>query len=200
MLAKIYKGDYRERQKQAIEDGVVCYIEHHLNSVDDPKIDYSLVLITENTSILTIDIADYYLTCIQKRLGVKRSKEKCAGVFGIKVIGENDRGYGSLAYLGKIPAMLVEPLFLSHWREKFLLDAELIINELAIALTETLMHFFRYGIIGLSPGHLFKESNPKDKGAFAPPNLYEGEIVYTVLKKTVALIEELNNTKGRLRK
>ena len=161
---KVYKGWYKARQLKANKDGACLYIEHHFNSHIAPKPNYAMVIVKPKCGDKTKQIAAKYCDYLHKYFDIDLYDKT-----GINVAGFNGRGVGSLTYC-KMPALLVEPLFLSSEAMQSLIveDWGSVKTKLVDALYNTITDFFPDGgTIALSVGHKYK-LKPKhlDRGAF----------------------------------
>lgn len=156
---KFYRGDYRDREEKANEDGAICYVEQHFNSTGgDPETNYTMVLITTGSSDFTRTWAEYYVNRVSEQFQLKKWKGT-----GIKVLVQGDRGYGNLKYL-KMPAILPEPFLICN--STGLEWAKTRQDELSQILVDSIYKFFpEGGLVAFSVGHKYKISNINDKGA-----------------------------------
>ncbi|MEQ8170631.1 MAG: N-acetylmuramoyl-L-alanine amidase, partial [Candidatus Eremiobacterota bacterium] len=147
---KFYRGDYRDREEKANEDGAICYVEQHFNSTGgDPNTNYTMVLITTGSSDFTRTWAEYYMNRVSEQFQLKKWKGT-----GIKVLVQGDRGYGNLKYL-KMPAILPEPFLICN--STGLEWAKTRQDELAQILVDSIYKFFpEGGLVAFSVGHKYK--------------------------------------------
>ncbi|MEQ8222159.1 MAG: S41 family peptidase [Candidatus Eremiobacterota bacterium] len=180
---KFYRGDYRDREEKANEDGAICYVEQHFNSTGgDPNTNYTMVLITTGASDFTRTWAEYYMNRVSEQFQLNKWKKD-----GIKVLVQGDRGYGNLKYL-KMPAILPEPFLICNstgveW-------AKTRQDELARILVDSIYKFFpEGGLVAFSVGHKYKISNINDKGACPFEGICEIDFNEAVLEKAAKILD-----------
>ncbi len=180
---KFYRGDYRDREEKANEDGAICYVEQHFNSTGgDPNTNYTMVLITTGSSDFTKTWAEYYVNRVSEQFQLNKWKKD-----GIKVLVQGDRGYGNLKYL-KMPAILPEPFLICNstgveW-------AKTRQDELARILVDSIYKFFpEGGLVAFSVGHKYKISNINDKGACPFEGICEIDFNEAVLEKAAKMLD-----------
>ena len=179
---KFYTGDYKDRQKEANEDGAICYIEQHFNSVEDNKVNYTLVLVKEDSPEISFQMGEYYTEKISKKFQIKKGNGK-----GLTIIKDGDRGYGNLKY-AEMPSILLEPFFLSS--PEGLKWAQERQDELAEILAETIYVYFpEGGLIAFSIGHKYKYSRPDDTGAGPFDGMNEIDFNEKVLEKAAKILD-----------
>lgn len=179
---KFYYGDYKYRQKFANEDDAVLYIEHHFNSSYTPKADYSLALVGSNASETSIKIGNYYANRVAEEFGI--SSRGCVKTkFG-------RRGDYNLRYT-KMPAVLLEPLFVSNMTHVNFILEDNGIERLSECLVDTITKFFKEGLIAFSVGHKYKRTKPHDRGASVKgrPEYTEADLAEWVLWTTKCKLE-----------
>lgn len=163
-ITKFYSGDYGERQRQANADNASVYIEHHFNSVDNPKADYSCVIVGSNAGRISREFGQAYAASVASLFGCK-----VGGANGLLIGGYNGRGDGNIKHT-KMPAVLLEPIFISNPKQAERIVQDVWQDGLATILADTIKHFFpQGGLIAFSIGHKGKRSNPNDRGASVPP-------------------------------
>jgi carboxyl-terminal processing protease len=180
---KFYRGDYRERQEKANEDGAICYVEQHFNSTDgDRNTNYTMILIPSGSSDFTKKWAEYYVNRVSEAFNLKKWKED-----GIKLLVQGDRGYGNLKYL-TMPAILPEPFLICNstgveW-------AKTRQDELSQILVDSIYKFFpEGGPVAFSVGHKYKISAINDKGACPFEGVCEIDFNEAVLEKAAKMLD-----------
>lgn len=169
---KFYKGSYKERQYQANKDKAVCYIEHHFNSfgkdenqdgyTDPNDINYGMAIVGTNASKRSKEWASYYAKQIKHEFYIKIKQGNPEGVV---IGGFNKRGNANVYYT-QMPAILVEPFFLSckDMLELLCNDWEGVQSKLSCCLVESITKFFPKGLIAFSVGHKYKGGKAEDLG------------------------------------
>lgn len=193
---KFYKGDYSARQQAANNDGAVAYIEHHFNSSESNSADYSLVVVGANASQTSRNWGYWYAAAIAKEFNTN-----VGGDQGIIVGGFNGRGDGNIKYT-KMPAVLLEPLFVSNPRHAEIVRSDAGQTRLAEALVASIQRFFpNGGLIAFSVGHKYKTSSPNDRGAAVVGGGTEADFAEAVLLKAQASLEQITQieTERRIR-
>jgi len=196
--AKIYKGDYIDRQHEANEDQAICYFEQHFNSADRSAA-YNCVIVGSNASMTSKIWGSNYSKLIESAFDIK-SYRASKTPQGIVVGGFNDRGNGNLKHT-YMPAILAEPMFLTnplHWR---ILQQTITPRLLAyITVHSILLMFPEGGLVGLSIGHKYKKFNPNDLGCVVPEDLresyymgdiYEADIAEKVIDNVKDILETI---------
>jgi hypothetical protein len=155
-----YRGDYRDRQRQANDDGAVCYVEHHFNSYASASVGYAVTIVGSNASPTSKNWGRWYARSVGETFGVP-----VGGSEGIVVGGYNGRGDANVRYT-RMPAVLLEPLFASHPQHAASIRSESGRRRLAEVLADSIRRFFPDGgRVAFSVGHKYKASNPHDRGA-----------------------------------
>lgn len=175
---KFYTGDYKVRQEQANTDKAVAYVEHHFNSATSESADYSLVIVGSNASQTSCNWGRWYAAAVAKAFDTKVGGDR-----GIVVGGFNGRGDHNVKHT-KMPAVLLEPLFVSNPRHAEIVRSENGQNVLAEILVDSIKRFFpEGGLIAFSVGHKYKTALPNDKGAPVVGGGTEADYAEEVLKK-----------------
>ena len=183
---KFYKGDYLERQQAANEDGCVAYVEHHFNSTGSESANYAVVITGSNASQTSKNWGRWYARAVSQDFGVR-----IGGDNGILVGGYGGRGDYNLRFTN-MPAILLEPLFVSNPQSAELVRSDAGQQRLAMILCDSVKRFFpNGGRIGFSVGHKYKSSRPNDRGASVAGGGYEADYAERVLTKTQAMLEEV---------
>lgn len=162
-------GGYRERQMKANALKCTGYAEFHLNALEydrpGPADNPAMVICAENASDTS------------KRWGFQHAN--AAGrafdlpVAGVQLRRAGQRGYWNL-YYAKMPAILIEPLFISDPDTAAIaLSEEGVLKMAEIFMTSTKSVFPEGGLFGLSVGHI--GARPGDRGA--PARGHDGSIV-----------------------
>jgi len=181
---KLYKGDYRVRQRDANHDGAVCYVEHHFNSCGFPEVDYSVVILASNASSTSREWGRWYAHAVADEFDTP-----LGGDDGIKVGGYNGRGNANIYYT-RMPAILVEPLFASNPEHARNIRSEEGQGRLAKILADSIGEFFPDGgLVAFSVGHKYKTRNPHDRGASLHGGGTEADYAKKVLMRAKALLE-----------
>lgn len=182
---RIYKGDYKARQLQANKDNCIAYIEHHFNSSPSPNTNYSVVITGSNASEVSKNWGKWYAQEVAKKFCLR-----VAGQEGILVGGYDGRGDGNLTYT-KMPAILLEPLFVSNPQGAEMVRNEATQIDLAVILVRSIQQFFpNGGIVGFSIGHKYKTSRPSDRGAAVYGGGWEADFAEIVLNKAKEFLEK----------
>lgn len=180
---RFYKGDYRERQRRANEDRAKAYVEHHFNSSSSSTAEYAVVITGSNASQTSRNWGRWYAQAISREFDVP-----IGGDQGIKVGGFNGRGDGNLRHTN-MPAILLEPLFVSNPRHADIVRSDDGQMRLARVLVDSIKRFFPDGsLIAFSVGHKYKTSNPNDRGASVVGGGSEAEFAEMVLLKAEAML------------
>lgn len=183
---KFYEGDYRQRQQAANADGCKAYVEQHFNSAGSPNANYSVVITGYNASRTSKNWGRWYASAVGNEFDIP-----VKGDNGIKVGGYDGRGDYNLKFTN-MPAILLEPFFISNPSMAEQLKLGITQEKLARILTESVQRFFpQGGTIGFSIGHKGKTSNPNDRGAPVFGGGYEAEYAEKVLLKAQKMIESI---------
>ncbi len=183
---KFYKGDYKPRQEDANADKAVAYVEHHFNSSTSESADYSMVIVGSNASQTSCNWGRWYATAVAKAFDTKVGGDR-----GIVVGGYNGRGDYNVKYT-KMPAILLEPLFVSNPRHAEIVRSDYGQNVLAEILVDSIKRFFpEGGLIAFSVGHKDKTSLPNDRGAPMVGGKYEADYADLVLQKAATLLTSI---------
>jgi hypothetical protein len=181
---KFYDGEYKTRQENANADMAVAYVEQHFNSSSSPNADYSLVIVGSNASTTSKNWGRWYADAVSKEFGTEAGGDQ-----GIVVGGFNGRGDGNLKHT-KMPAILLEPLFVSNPSHAALVRDEQGQARLARVLVESIQRFFpNGGLIAFSIGHKGKPLNPTDRGAPVVGGGMEADYAERVLQKAKTMLE-----------
>lgn len=182
---RFFFGDYYHRQRDANRAGAVFYIEHHFNSDYKGVGNYCGVLIGHNASKKSEEVALLYAELISKEFDLQKGFNN-----GVKKLKRGERGDYNLRYTS-MPAILVEPMFISNSNHIKMLFEEDGFNRLAKCLAETIKQSFPEGLIALSVGHKYKRTKPNDRGALVRgrPEYTEADISEWVLWKTKCILE-----------
>jgi len=181
---RFYRGEYRERQRDANSDGAVCYVEHHFNSCGFPEVDYTVVILGSNASETSREWGRYYAHGVSDEFDTP-----LGGNDGIKVGGYSGRGNKNL-YYARMPAILVEPLFASNPTHAEIIRSEEGQERLAKILADSIHRFFPDGgLVAFSVGHKYKTLNPRDRGARLRGGGTEADYAELVLLKAKTLLE-----------
>lgn len=180
-------GDYPDRQRQANEAGCAGYIEHHFNALvyDDEKTTQdnpALCVLAHNASQASIDWANDYCRRTSEAFGHPNR--------GAIVRAFKERGDYNLRFT-EMPAILVEPLYVSDPTQAKLAISEAGQNKLATILVRSILHSFPHGgLFGFSTGHIGKTSNPWDRGApvYGRKDIMEADLAQAVMKKAEILL------------
>jgi hypothetical protein len=147
-----------ERQELAQKLGCVCVVDFHFNAAADSSEKGGEVIYQKN-SAMSKEFAE-------AMWGEIRTALPAHGAKPVKSTDDAPRA----AYINhySVPTILLEPLFVSNddqarWLHDFKGEN---LKKLAALLTMGIKgHFLSGGAIGLSPGHAYKSSSPKDKGS-----------------------------------
>jgi hypothetical protein len=189
---KFYKGDYLARQRAANEEGCVAYVEHHFNSTASEAANYAVVITGSNASQTSKNWGRWYARAVSQDFDVK-----IGGDNGILVGGYGGRGDYNLRFTN-MPAILLEPLFVSHPQSAELVRSDSGQQRLAMILCDSIKRFFPDGgRIGFSVGHKYKTSRPNDRGASVVGGGYEADYAELVLTKAQALLKQVDRPQER---
>jgi hypothetical protein len=181
---RFYLGDYRERQEAANADGCVAYVEHHFNSSANAGANYTLVIAGSNASTTSCNWGRWYARSVSRAFDVP-----VGGDQGLVVGGFEGRGDYNLRFT-QMPAILLEPLFVSNPQHARQIRSDAGQNMLARILAESIQRFFPSGgLIGFSVGHKYKRSCPDDRGADVLGGGCEADYAEKVLYKAEALLK-----------
>jgi len=184
---KFYTGNYPDRQKQANSDKAICYLEGHFNASDNPRAGGIEIIIADNASRATRKWAEFLVTHFNFTL-----QTRIRHVNGIKEVSKGERGWKNIFHT-KMPAVLIEPLFITNPKELKLFDEKK--DTLAYIIAGSIKTIFPDGgLIGLSIGHKGKESNPNDKGAKAVDGRWEADLVEKLLLGAKNFFEDRNKS------
>lgn len=180
-------GDYPDRQRQANEAGCDGYIEHHFNALvyDDEKTTQdnpALCVLAHNASQASIDWANDYCRRTSEAFGHPNR--------GAIVRAFKERGDYNLRFT-EMPAILVEPLYVSDPTQAKLATSESGQNKLATILVRSILHSSPGGgLFAFSTGHLGKTSNPHDRGApvYGRDDVMEADLAEAVLQKAEVML------------
>jgi len=176
----LYRGDYSQRQKQANSNNAICYVEQHFNSFSNPDANYAMAVTTINQPSKSKSWGAWYAQRVSEEFGIPSN--------GIKVAKRGDRGYGNLCY-ATMPAILVEPFFISNEKGAQWAHSESQRNKLAEILSESIREFFPGGgLVVFSVGHMYKTSSPSDRGASCLGGGTEAEFAELVLQSSMNML------------
>ncbi len=176
----LYRGDYSQRQKQANTNNAICYVEQHFNSFSNHDANYSMAVTTINQSSKSKSWGAWYAQRVAEEFGIPSN--------GVKVAKRGDRGYGNLCY-ATMPALLVEPFFISNEKGAQWAHSETHRNKLAEILSESIREFFPAGgMVVFSVGHMYKTSSPSDRGASCLGGGTEAEFAELVIQSAMDLL------------
>lgn len=187
---KFYKGTYAQRQRAANADKAKIYIEQHFNSVNE-KSNYTLANVATNAGAQSKAIAQSYVDRCSEAFGVPKANNDFAKN-GVSVGGAGKRGNANLL-LTNMPAVLLEPLFVSNPKHAEIVRSEAGRQRLAQILADTIIEFLPVGgLVAFSVGHKYKPA-PKDKDRGAP--VYgggtEADFAEDVLIRAKAILESV---------
>lgn len=182
---KLYKDDYHERQAAANRDGAVCYVEQHFNSFRDPRAGYTVTLVASNASAKSRSWGKWY----SKRISLEFAT-RLGGSGGLKVLTDSDPGNNNLVHT-HMPAILLEPLFVSNQEHAKIVKSEVGQIALARSLVDSILWAFPDGgSIAFSVGHKYKKSDPDDRGAAVAGGGWEAEYAEIVMLKAKRFLED----------
>ena len=186
---RFYKGNYSWRQKQANRDRCDAYVEHHFNAASKTS-NYSVVVTGYNASGKSKKWGRWYANQVGQQFNVP-----VAGNSGILIGGFNGRGNGNLKHTN-MPAILLEPLFVSNPTHAEWVRSEAGQDKLAKILVDSIIEFFPDGSkIGFSIGHKYKTSRPKDRGAAVYGGGTEADYAEIVMEKAKVILETYDPSK-----
>ena len=198
-----YTGNYSERQAAANKDNCQLYIEQHLNSIlhDDMSTttdNYIMACVASNASARTQVIGMTYAKNVQLRL-----EQALVGNFplarsqdfpGTTRLVRGARGEANIFH-AKMPALLLEPMWVSDLTSSKSLLEGTAVKALAKALIDTIEEHFPDGAtIGFSIGHKGKASAPHDRGAPIcdgvdnPQKLCEADLAEQILTRAATIL------------
>jgi hypothetical protein len=181
---KFYKGEYIDRQRAANKDKAVAYVEHHFNSAG-PTANYALVVVGSNASRTSLNWGSWYAKAVAEQFGTQVYRPD-----GVARGGLDGRGDGNVKHTA-MPAVLLEPLFVSNPQQADIVRSPSGQAALARILAESIRRFFpQGGLMAFSVGHKYKTSRPKDRGAALAGGGTEAEYAEKVLKQAAALLLE----------
>lgn len=181
---KFYKGEYLERQSAANNDKAVAYVEHHFNSAG-PTANYSLVVVGSNASQTSVNWGSWYAKAVAEQFGTQVYRPD-----GVARGGLDGRGDGNVKHT-TMPAVLLEPLFVSNPQQAEIVRSAAGQATLARILAESIRRFFpQGGLIAFSVGHKYKTSRPDDRGAALAGGGAEADYAEKVLQQAAALLTE----------
>lgn len=177
------QGEYQDRQNQA-RGFCDLYLEQHFNGFDDPRADYAMAVVAENARPESVELAREYAL---------RAAEVCPAraVRSAGPVQVGGRGAVSTRYLD-VPGCLMEPGFVSNptfaaWaRTPEGLDAlaGLIVHVVRGALPQG-------GRVGLSIGHVNRDSHPGDRGAPWHGGGWEADLAGSVVQRAAEILRSV---------
>ncbi|WP_455196413.1 N-acetylmuramoyl-L-alanine amidase [Kaarinaea lacus] len=183
---KFYKGDYYARQAAANEDQCKLYVEQHFNSSASQSANYSVVVTGYNASQTSKNWGRWYARAVSQEFDIP-----VGGDSGLLVGGYNGRGDYNLRFTN-MPAILLEPFFVSNPQTAEIIKTEAAQYRLASILTESVQRFLpNGGLVGFSIGHKYKTSKPNDRGAAVFGGGTEADIAEAVLLKAQQQLEAI---------
>jgi N-acetylmuramoyl-L-alanine amidase len=183
---KFYKGDYYARQAAANEDQCKLYVEQHFNSSAAQSANYSVVVTGYNASQTSKNWGRWYARAVSQEFDIP-----VGGDSGLLVGGYNGRGDYNLRFTN-MPAILLEPFFVSNPQTAEIIKTEAAQYRLASILTESIQRFLpNGGLVGFSVGHKYKTYNPNDRGAAVFGGGTEADIAEAVLLKAQQQLEAI---------
>ncbi|MDM8561325.1 N-acetylmuramoyl-L-alanine amidase [Candidatus Parabeggiatoa sp. HSG14] len=181
---RFYKGNYKRRQQQANWDNCTAYVEHHFNATANPERNYAVVITGYLASEMSKSWGRWYANKVGEIFQIP-----VAGTGGVLVGGYNGRGNGNLKYT-RMPAILLEPLFVSNPLQAEIVRSEDGQDKLAKILADSIVEFFpNGGRIAFSIGHKYKTSRPRDRGAVVFGGGTEADFAEIVMEKAKYLLE-----------
>ncbi len=182
---KFYTGEYSVRQRAANRDKCVAYVEQHFNAATTTA-NYVVVVTGANASETSKTWGRSYA---QRISDVFKIPMAGTGRSGILVGGWNGRGNANLKYTD-MPAILLEPLFVSNPTQAEWVRSEEGQNKLAKVLADSIIDFFPGGgLIAFSVGHKYKTRRPNDRGAAVYGGGTEADYAEIVLEKAKNILE-----------
>jgi len=182
---RFYKGNYKWRQLQANRDRCAAYVEHHFNASASSTSGYSVVVTGYNASSTSQKWGRWYANRVGKVFNVP-----VAGKGGLLIGGYNGRGNGNLKHTN-MPAILLEPLFVSNPQHAAWVRSEDGQDKLAKILADSVIEFFPDGSrVGFSIGHKYKSSRTSDRGAPVYGGGTEAYYAEIVMEKAKVILEK----------
>ena len=183
------KGDYDDRQRAANAENCICYAEQHFNAIWDDNPDttsenYTMCIIAHNASENSRAWSDLYCKKVSDAFSTKDA--------GTLKVAYKATGDFNLRYTD-MPAILLEPFFVSDKTQAGWAASEGGQRKLAIALVESIKERFPDGgKVAFSVGHKYKTSNPHDRGAavYGRTDIAEADLAEEVLILAAELITE----------
>jgi len=177
-----FRGDYGERQRAANAAGVVCYVEAHFNALanDRPGMadNPALCIVGSNASATSRNWAAWFTAAVAAEFGIRD---------GGVLVGPK-RGDWNVR-LTAMPAILLEPLFVSDPEQAEIARSEQGQDRLARIIADSVRRFFpEGGPVGFSVGHKYKRSAPHDRGAPVHGGGTEAELAEQVLQRAAKLL------------
>lgn len=179
-------GSYTRRQLEANRLNCDCYIEQHFNSVNNSDVNYACVIIADNASKTSEVLARNYLHYIKLFFGIETAKENGGIIKG----GFGGRGNSNLKHT-KMPAILLEPMFLSNYGTLQLLEKKETISLLAYCIKASINDTFDFPNlkIGFSIGHFRnKYMGASSGGAIAVNGKTEAYYSEKVINRAIEII------------
>lgn len=175
------RRDYYDRQKLANDEACDLYVEQHFNAkeYDRPGLgdNPSFCLVGSNASETSKKIARTYSAMVSDAFGTTDQ-----GAIQVKFKGRGDYNLRFTA----MPAFLPEPLFVSDAELAMIAQSDIGQKKLAACLVATIKEHFPAGAkVAFSCGHLFKVSQPYDRGApvvGTKGRVGEGDLALAVLQ------------------
>lgn len=181
---RFYEGDYLARQRAANDDKCNAYVEHHFNSSTSQSANYCVVITGANASQTSKNWGRWYARAIGQEFDVK-----VGGSDGIVIGGYEGRGDYNLRFTN-MPAILLEPLFVSNPQSAALIKSDAGQARLAMVLSDSIKRMFpEGGRIGFSVGHKYKTTRPNDLGASVFGGGAEADYAEAVLKQARDILE-----------
>lgn len=144
------RGTIAARQDLANRQGVICFVEQHLNASTSPTPWYSCAFYAENRHPKTTEFARLYV-------------ETCSRIL-LTPNGGHRVGPSNCARMYRVPAFLAEPGFISNPEFSRFVRTGGGAETVARCLVETIEKMFpNGGLVGLSVGHAYRGNN--DPGA-----------------------------------
>lgn len=193
---KFYSGNYRDRQLAANRDKCIAYVEHHFNSTTGPSASYTMVITGSNASETSKNWGRWYAQAVSREFNIS-----LGGDNGVLVGGFNGRGDYNVKFTA-MPAILLEPFFISNPQQADWLTDVKCQESLAKILCDSIRRFFpNGGTVAFSIGHKGKKSRPQDRGATmingAGMEADYAELVLRLAKDMLENEEESEEDQGR---
>lgn len=157
-----YTGDYKDRQQAAIKDGCDLYLEQHMNSTQNFRINYGLAIYVPRikTANDSKTAGKYYCEELAKRV------DWTCTISSTLSYGRAIANIGIVAEV--MPALVLEPCFVSNteiakWLNNNFQETTDLFSQIIIDTLKRL----NYQKVALSMGHYGKISSPNDKGALS---------------------------------